>query len=130
FNDFASFAGTCTACNGTSLLLTSQIRTGDTLSHWYRYAHEFYMQDTIKVRANLTLSLGLRYEIPSVATEKRLKGSNFIPGVGVVLIGTNTLVDLDPGKFGRSAFVFKQAPITLNGAGANPDYNNFGPVAG
>jgi len=130
FNDFDSFAGLCAACNGQSLLLASTIRTGDTLSHWYRYANALYVQDNMKLKPNLTVELGLRYELLSVASEKRLKGSNFVPGIGPVLIGTNQLLDLDPTKKGRSAFVYKTAPITLSAAGTNPDNNNFGPVVG
>jgi len=35
--------------------------------------------DDIKVKPNLTVSVGLRYELPSVATEKRLKGLTSFP---------------------------------------------------
>jgi hypothetical protein len=72
----------------------------------------------------------LRWEPLGVSSEKRLKGTNFIPGVGAVLIGTNQLLDLDPTKSGRSAFVYKTAPFTLPASGVNPDYNTFGPVLG
>jgi hypothetical protein len=130
FNDFDSFAGICAACNGQSLLLTSSIRTGDTLSHWYRYANALYIQDDMKLKANLKVEIGLRWEPLGVSSEKRLKGTNFIPGIGAVLLGTNQLLDLDPTKKGPASFVYKTAPITLNSAGTNPDYNNFGPVVG
>jgi hypothetical protein len=130
FVDWDHFAGTCSDCNGQSLLLSSTIRTGDTLSHWYRYAHAFYLQDDVKLKPNFSLSFGVRYELPSVATEKRGKGSNFIPGIGPVLLGTNQLLDIDPTKRGRDAFVYGTAPFKLSNAGANADNNNFAPLFG
>jgi hypothetical protein len=130
FNDFDSFAGTCSACNGQSLLLSSTIRTGSTLAHWYRYANEFFVQDNIKVKSNLTVLAGLRYELPSVVTEKSLRGSNFLANVGPVLDGTNQLLDLDVTKKGRDSFIYRTAPLTLPSAGSYADHNNFGPVLG
>src|SRR5882724_11352686 len=105
FTDFDHFAGFCQGCNGQSSLLSSSIRTGDTLSHWYRYPHALYALDDIKVKPNLTINVGLRWELPSVVTEKRGRGSNFVPGVGPVIDGTNQLLELDPSKTGRDAFV-------------------------
>jgi hypothetical protein len=130
FADFDHFAGTCSACNGQALLLNSTISTGETLSHWYRYAHALYVQDDIKLKPNLTVNIGLRYEIPSVMTEKRGRGTNFIPGVGPVLFGGNRLLNLDPTKSGPSAFFFQTSPVSLNNAGTTPDNNNFGPLFG
>jgi len=65
FTDFDHFAGICPGCNGQSSLLNSSIRTGDTLSHWYRYPHAFYALDDIKVKPNLTINVELRWELPS-----------------------------------------------------------------
>jgi hypothetical protein len=130
FTDFDHFAGTCPSCGGQSLLLSSTIRTGDTLSHWYRYAHAFYIQDDIKVKPNLTVNVGLRWELPSVVTEKSLRGTNFVPGVGPILDGTNQLLTLDPTKTGRAAFVLGTAPFTLPSGGVNPDNKNFAPMFG
>jgi len=98
FANFASFAGTCAACNGAAQITNSSIRTGTTLGHWYRYPHAFYVQDDIKVKPNLTLNIGLRYELPSVLTEKHNQGTNFIPGIGPVLLGTNLVLGIDPSK--------------------------------
>lgn len=130
FSSFDNFAGICATCGGRSLLQSSQIRTGDTLGHWYRYPHAFYFQDDIKLRPNLTINIGLRYELPEVSIEKQNRGTNFIEGVGPVLIGTNQLLDLDVTKRGRDSFIYKQAPFTLPRAGVDPDRNNFGPVFG
>src|SRR5439155_2291498 len=108
----------------------SMIRTGDTLGHWYRYAHSFYILDDIKVKPNLTVNVGLRYEAPGVATEKRLKGVNFVPGIGAVLDGTNQILDIDPTKTGFNAFVYRPSAYSLPAAGVRPDNNNFAPMFG
>ena len=130
FADFASFAGTCPTCNGQSLLQSSSIRTGDTLAHYYRYPHAFYLQDDIKVRPNLTVNIGLRYELPSVASEKRNKGTNFIDGIGPVLLNSNKLLTLDTTKLGYNSFGTATAPVSISNAGSTSAYRDFGPLFG
>jgi hypothetical protein len=131
FASFDQFAGTCAACNGASQITTSTIRTGDTLGHWYRYPHAFYVQDDIKLKPNFTVNIGIRYEIPSVLTEKRNKGTNFIPGVGPVLLGTNQVLGIDPSKLGPASLTLTPGPVTLSSAGGvSPDYSNVGPTIG
>ena len=82
FANFAQFAGNCPTCNNVAQITTSTIRAGDTLGHWYRYPHAFYAQDDIKARPNITVNIGLRYELPSVLSEKRDKGTNSSPVSG------------------------------------------------
>jgi len=130
FTSFADFAGTCATCGGVSQIETSTIHTGDTLGHWYRYPHAFYVQDDIKVTQHLTVNVGLRYEMPSVLTEKRDKGTNFIPGVGPVLLGTNEVLGINPALSGYAAFTTTPGPVTLSGAGVKPDYTDVGPTIG
>jgi Carboxypeptidase regulatory-like domain/TonB-dependent Receptor Plug Domain len=130
FNNFDEFAGTCAACGGRALLNTSTIRTGSTLSHWYRYPFAFFFQDDIKVKRNLTMNLGLRYEFFGAMQEKHGRGTNFIDGVGPVLLGTNQLLDLDPMRSGPSALILREAPVRLSKSGTDPDWNNFAPVFG
>src|SRR5262249_45928320 len=83
-----------------------------------------------KVRSNLTLNSGIRYEYPSAVYETRNHGSNFVPGVGMVVLGTNQLLDIDPTKKGRDALVLKQSPVKISSSGVNSDKNNFAPVLG
>ena len=130
FASFANFAGTCATCAGVSQIQTSTIHTGDTLGHWYRYPEAFYVQDDIKVSPHLTVNVGLRYEVPSVLTEKRDKGTNFIPGVGPVLLGTDEVLGINPALTGPAAFTLTPGPVTLSGAGVKPDYTDFGPTIG
>ncbi len=130
FATFADFAGTCAACGGRSLLNSSTIRTGSTLGHWYRYPWAFWLEDNIKLRRNLTLQLGLRYEIPSAMVEKNNRATNFVEGVGPMLAGTNQILNLDPTKSGPAAFFYTPASFTLPRAGSTTDRNNLAPVVG
>jgi len=130
FTSFAAFAGTCATCAGVAQIETSTIHTGDTLGHWYRYPEAFYVQDDIKVTPHLTVNIGLRYEMPSVLTEKRAKGTNFIPGVGPVLLGTDEVLGINPALSGPAAFTLTPGPVTLSGAGVRPDYTDIGPTIG
>jgi len=130
FISFADYAGTCATCAGVSQIETSTIHTGDTLGHWYRYPQAFYVQDDIKVSPRLTVNIGLRYEMPSVLTEKRDKGTNFIPGVGPVLLGTDEVLGINPALSGPAAFTLTPGPIKLSGAGVRPDYTDVGPTIG
>jgi hypothetical protein len=130
FASFADFAGTCAACGGRSLLNSSTIRTGSTLGHWYRYAWAFWMQDDVRLKRNLTLNWGLRYELPSAMVEKNDRGTNFVEGVGPMLVGTTRILDLDPARPGPAGFFYREAPFTLPRGGYNPDRNNLAPVAG
>jgi hypothetical protein len=131
FASFAQFAGNCSTCAGASQITTSTIRTGGTLGHWYRYPHAFYFQDDLKVKPNLTINIGLRYELPSVLSEKQNAGTNFIPGIGPVLLGTNEVLGIDPAKVGPASLTLTPGPITLSSAGGvHPDYTDWGPAIG
>ncbi len=131
FANYASFAGTCPLCvNGASQLTSSTITTGDTLGHWYRYPLAFYAQDDIKIKPNLTVNIGLRYEMPSALTEKRDKGTNFVPGVGPVLLGTDLVLGINPALVGPGSITRTAGPVTMNSSGTASDYTNIGPTIG
>jgi len=119
FGDFA--AGNV---NNATLLF------GSTLCYWQRYPWDAYWQDTYKVKDNFTLNYGVRYEYPSAIHQVRNQATNFIPGVGPVLLGTNQVLAIDTTKKGPASLFFTQAPFTLSDSGVKSDKNNFAPVLG
>ena len=120
--NFADFA--------TGLVNTSTFRYGSTMRYWRRYPWDLYWQDQYKPKDNLTLNYGIRYEYPSAIAQTRQNATNFIPGVGPVLLGTNQLLQIDPSKRGIGSFVLTQAPVTVSNTGVYSDRNNFAPVLG
>ena len=109
---------------------TATLLFGSTLCYWQRYPWDAYWQDTYKVKDNFTLNYGVRYEYPSAIHQVRNQATNFIPGVGPVLLGTNKVLAIDTTKSGPGSLFFTQAPITLSDSGVNSDKNNFAPVLG
>jgi hypothetical protein len=60
--------------------------TTPTVAHNYQYAHNFFAQDMWRVRSNLTITLGLRYELFSPVLNHQDAMSNFSPANGGGLI--------------------------------------------
>lgn len=109
---------------------TSSFKTGSTLAYWDRFPSDFYIQDQWKIKDNLTINYGIRYEYPSAIYQHRQDATNFYPGVGPVLLGTNQLLSIDPTKTGYSALTYSTAPFTASDSGATSDKNNWAPVIG
>ena len=103
---------------------------GSTLAYWQRYPWDAYWQDTYKIKDNFTLNYGVRYEYPSAIHQVRNQATNFIPGVGPVLLGSNQLLTIDTTLKGPASLKLIQAPLTLSSSGVNSDKNNFAPVLG
>ena len=122
FQSFADFAA--------GKVNTSTLLFGSTLAYWQRYPWAVYWQDAYKVKDNLTLNYGVRYEYPSAIHQVRDQATNFIPGVGPVLLGTNKVLAIDTTKTGPASFFYTQAPFTLSDTGVNSDHNNVAPVFG
>ena len=109
---------------------TSTFRSGGTLAYWDRFPFDLYWQDQYKVKDNLTINYGIRYEYPSAIYQTRQDATNFLPGVGPVLLGTNQLLTIDPTKLGPASLVRAQAPATVSDSGVYSDKNNLAPVVG
>jgi hypothetical protein len=112
------------------LVNSSSIKTGSTLDYWDRLPWDVYLQDQWKIKDNLTLNYGIRYEYPSAIYQTRPGAVNFYPGVGPVLLGTNQLLSIDPSKVGPAALTYSTAPFTAPNSGVNSDKNNWAPVVG
>ncbi len=122
FSNFADFAA--------GRVNTATLLFGSTLAYWQRYPWDLYWQDSYKVKDNFTLNYGVRYEYPSAIHQVRDQATNFIPGVGPVLLGTNKVLAIDTTKSGPASFFYTQAPFTLSDTGVNSDKNNVAPVLG
>ena len=122
FTNFAEFA--------QGKVNSATLRFGSTIRYWRRYPWDLYWQDTYKLKDNFTLNYGVRYEYPSAIYQTREQATNFIAGVGPVLLGTNQLLAIDTTKTGPASFIFQQAPFTLSDSGVNVDKNNIAPVLG
>jgi hypothetical protein len=109
---------------------TSNFRTGSTLAYWRRYPWDLFWQDEFKVRENLTLHYGVRYEYPSAVEEIRDHATNFVPGEGPMVAGSNRILDINPALKGPSSLIFRQAPFILPSSGVYSDKNNFAPMFG
>ena len=122
FSSFADFA--------RGLVNTSSFRSGSTLAYWRRYPWDAFWQDEVRVRDDLTLNYGVRYEYPSAVEETNGHATNFVPGYGPMVAGSNRILDIDPALTGPSSLVFRTAPFTLPASGVYSDKNNLAPMAG
>ena len=122
-NSFIDFA------NGN--INTSTLRSGSTLAHYRRYPMDMFVQDQWKILPNLTLNLGVRYELPSAIYELNNRAANLIAGQGVTLFGSNKVLDIDTTKVGPSSIVFTPGAIAMSNSGQlTVDRNNIAPVFG
>jgi len=112
------------------LVNSSTFKTGNTLAYWDRFPWDVYFQDQYKIKDNLTLNYGIRYEYPSDIYQTRNDAVNFIPGVGPVLLGTSQLLSINPNGVGPSALTLSAAPVKVGESGVHTDNNNFAPIVG
>ncbi len=126
--------GRPTSCFTKGVPQRGSLRTGEggTFRTWTRNIWSYYIQDIFKARSNWTINYGVRWEYFGQAVERLDRGSNFMPGVGLMVLGTNLRIDVDPTALGRNALIL----TPVNGAfmprsgQKGGDYNNYAPFLG
>ena len=110
---FIDFTGELIGNPLEELLLGAPTETGGAVmnnpQHLRTHSLNFFAQDTWRVRPNLTINLGLRYEYNAPAVDAANRANVYNPATG-------TLVAVGQNGFPR--------------AGYNADYNNFAPQVG
>jgi trimeric autotransporter adhesin len=95
--------------------------------HFHGNYWDLYLQDEWKMRANLTLNLGVRYEYVSPLTEENnlIANLDLSPGVlnPALPLGAMPVVPVQPGQVGP---YYGPLPASL----VRPDRNNFAPRVG
>lgn len=97
---------------------SSSIRFGSADTYFRGSAYNAYVQDDLRLRTNLTINFGLRYEYQTPLTEKynRMANLDIAPGFTAV-------APVLPGAAGPYTGVFPAGLV-------NPDRNNFAPRIG
>ncbi len=98
---------------------------GENNYHFRGNSWDLFAQDEWKMRGNLTLNLGVRYEYVSPYTEinNRIVNLDLSPGVLSLSGGTPVVAVVLPGQVGPYNGLY---PVTL----VRPDRNNFAPRVG
>ncbi len=96
----------------------SSIQSGTNAYNFRANSYDFFAQDDWRIRANLSLNLGIRYEYNGPYTESKNQIANLD-----VAPGFTAAVPVEPGQTGPAFGVFPASLI-------QPDRNNFAPRLG
>lgn len=125
--DFADFLydGLLNGRAAYGLPQQTSVQYGEDNYHFHGNYWDLYVQDEWKVRGNLTLNLGVRYEYVSPLTEEnnRIANLDLSPGVLNPALGTPAVAVVLPGQVGPYSGGLPNSLL-------HPDWNNFAPRVG
>jgi trimeric autotransporter adhesin len=125
--DFADFLyeGILHGQSAYGLPQQTSVQYGEDNYHFHGNYWDLYLQDEWKLRGNLTLNLGVRYEYVSPLTEanNRIANLDLSPAVLNPALGTPAVSVVVPGQAGPYS---GNLPASL----VRPDRNNFAPRVG
>jgi hypothetical protein len=137
FNGTLTFSGKNSNNGFADFLLgfnsSTSRKIGTVTNHIYSTNYGTFVQDDYKIHPNLTLNLGLRYELQSMPYEKDGQMSNYVPGLGkVILAGASTVPNLDAtlASAGLIGLVGLAADNGLPQSLVNSNKDNFAPRIG
>jgi hypothetical protein len=105
---------------------SEQFGEGDHGNHFHGNYWDLYVQDEWKMRANLTLNLGVRYEYVSPLTEENNRIVNLDLSPGVLVLNPVLPPEVTPIQPGQVGPYNGPLPASL----VRPDRNNFAPRIG
>jgi len=137
FNGTFTFNGKMTADGVADLELgfpsSTSRKIGTVTNHIFSTNYAAYAQDDFKIHPNLTLNLGLRYELQMPPYEQAGQMTNFVPSLDkVVMAGSQTVPNLAAtlASVGLTNYVGLSSAYGLPFALVFPNYDNLAPRAG
>jgi outer membrane receptor protein involved in Fe transport len=137
FNGTLTFSGKNSSNGFADFLLgfnsSTSRKIGTVTNHIYSTNYGAFIQDDYKIHPNLTLNLGLRYELQSMPFEKYGQMSNYIPSLRkVILAGATTVPNLAAtvAGAGLTGLVGLAADNGIPNSLVHNNYDNFAPRVG